>query len=239
MPWAKLMIPIRPKTMDRPRATRIRMQPFTSPMNSWAYQTSSGKPKSVRSSAPSDLLAQRLLRIEAFALARLGRGLAAHALDDLEEVPLVLHRDGWLALAEEHLLHVHVVARPDLLGAFQVLELWPLERAGDLVGLERLHVVGGLEQEAHRGVGGRGVAAGRALAQGHVPVVVAPGRRVLVLELPVPRHPRVEAVSHAGARRLRERQLGDRVDHSGLLGEPGLLHLLGARDLVGGPGGDG
>src|SRR4029453_968264 len=225
MPWAKLMIPISPKTMDRPRATRIRMQPFTSPMNSCAYQTSSGKPKTVRSRASSDLLAQRLLRVEAFALARLGRGLAAHALHDLEEVPRILHGGGRLALAEEHLLPVHVVARPDLLGALEVLELPSLEGAGDLVGLQRLHVVGGLEQEAHRWGGGGGVAAGRTLAQGHVPVVVALGRRVLVLEVPVPRHSRVEAVVHAGARRLRERELGDRVDHAGLLGEPELLPL--------------
>src|SRR4030095_9460520 len=134
MPWAKLMIPISPKTMDRPRATRIRMQPFTSPMNSCAYQTSSGKPRTVRSRASSDLLAQRLLRVEALALARLGRGLAAHALHDLEEVPRILHGRGRLALAEEHLLHVHVVARPALLGAREVLGLAPFRGAGGACG---------------------------------------------------------------------------------------------------------
>ena len=63
-----------PEHDGQPSATRIRMQPFTSPMNSCVYQISSGNPKSVRSG-----LAQGLLRIEAFALARLGGRLAAHA----------------------------------------------------------------------------------------------------------------------------------------------------------------
>jgi hypothetical protein len=37
-----LMMPMRPNTIDSPSATRIRMQPFTSPMNSCAVQISSG-----------------------------------------------------------------------------------------------------------------------------------------------------------------------------------------------------
>src|SRR5262250_1379373 len=204
MPWAKLMMPISPNTIDSPSATRIRMQPFTRPMNSCVYQISSGNPKSVRSGGPSDLLAQRLLRVEALTLARLGGALAAHRLHDVEEVPRVLHRARGLAPAEVDVLDVHVVARADLLGPLQVLELPALERARDLVGLERLHVVRGLEQQAHRGVGRGGVAAGRALAERHVPVVIALGRRELVLEVPVPRHPGVEVLVHAGARRLCE-----------------------------------
>src|SRR5581483_7696801 len=135
------MMPISPNTMDRPRATRIRMQPFTRPMNSCVYQMSSGNPRSVRSGGASDLLGQRLLGVEALALARLGGGIAAHRLHDVEEVPLVLHRAGGLAPAQVHVLDVHVIARADLLGPLQVLELPPLERPRDLVGLERLRVV--------------------------------------------------------------------------------------------------
>src|SRR6185503_21294091 len=97
----------------------------------------------------SDLLAQGLLRIEAFTLARLGDRLAAHALHDVEEVPRVLHRRGRLALAEIDLLHVYMVAGADLLGALEVLELPALEGAGHLVGLERLDLVRGLEEQAH------------------------------------------------------------------------------------------
>src|SRR5512137_1926850 len=158
------MMPMSPNTIDSPSATRMRMQPFTSPMNSCVYQISSGKPKSVRSAGPSDLLTQGLLRVETLALARLGGRLATHALHDVEEVPRVLHRAGRLPLAEVDLLTVHVVAGADLLGALEMLELPALARAGDLVGLERLHLVRGLEQQAHRGVGGRGVAGGGALA---------------------------------------------------------------------------
>src|SRR5690349_7717167 len=108
------MMPMSPNTIDRPSATRIRMQPFTSPMNSCVYQISSGNPKSVRSAGPSDLLTQRLLRVEALALARLGGRLAAHALHDVEEVPRVLHRGGGLPTAQVDLLTVHVVAGADL-----------------------------------------------------------------------------------------------------------------------------
>src|SRR5713101_5086401 len=206
------MMPMSPKTIDRPRATRMRMQPFTRPMNSCAYQTSSGKPKRVRSAGPSDLLTQGLLRVEAFTLARFGGRIAAHALHDVEEVPRVLHRAGRLALAEVDLLDVDVVAGPDLFGALEVLELPPLEGAGDLVGLERLDLVRGLEQQAHRGIGRRGVAGGGALAERKVPVVVALGRRELVLQVPVPRHPGVGVVVDARAGGLRERELGDGVD---------------------------
>ena len=73
-------------------------------------------------------------RIEPLALARLGGRLAADGLDDVEVVPPVLHPGGRLALAEVHVLDVHVVAGADLLGALQVLELPPFERARDLVG---------------------------------------------------------------------------------------------------------
>src|SRR5215831_13773940 len=130
------MMPMSPKTIDRPRATRMRMQPFTSPMNSCVYQISSGYPRRVRSAGPSDLLAQRLRGIEALALARLRGGLAADGLHDVEVVPRVLHRAGRLAPAEVDVLDVDVVARADLLGALEVLELPPLEGARDLVGLE-------------------------------------------------------------------------------------------------------
>src|SRR5678816_95813 len=112
MPWAKLMMPISPNTIDRPRATRIRMQPFTRPMNSCVYQISSGNPKRVRSSGPSDLLTQRLLGVEALTLARLGRGLAAHPLHDVEEVPRVLHGPRRLALAEVHVLSLIHISEP-------------------------------------------------------------------------------------------------------------------------------
>src|SRR5262245_57907713 len=145
------MMPIRPKTIDSPRATRIRMQPFTRPMNSCVYQISSGKPKRVR--ARLGLLAQRLLGIEALALAGLGSRLAADGLDDVEEVPGVLHRGGRLALAEVHVLDVDVVAGTDLLGPLEVGELAALESLGDLLGVERLHLARGVEQHAHRGVG--------------------------------------------------------------------------------------
>src|SRR5262245_15002867 len=115
------MMPMRPKTMERPSATRMRMQPFTRPMNSCVYQISSGKPRRVRSAL--DLLAQRLLRVEALALARLGDVLAPDGLHDVEVVPIVLHRGRRLALAEVHVLDVDVVARADLLRPLQILEL--------------------------------------------------------------------------------------------------------------------
>ena len=50
------------------------MQPFTRPMNSCVYQIVERKAEE-----RSDLLAQRLLRIEALTLARLGSRLAADA----------------------------------------------------------------------------------------------------------------------------------------------------------------
>src|SRR5215468_8861554 len=63
-----------------------------------------------------DLLAEGFLGVEALALAGLRRRLAAHRLDDVEEVPRVLHRGGRLALAEVDVLDVHVITGADLLG---------------------------------------------------------------------------------------------------------------------------
>src|SRR5262245_8793785 len=130
----------------------------------------------------SALLAQRLLRIEALALAGLGGQLAAHALHDVEEVPVVLHGGRGLALAEVDVLDVHVVAGADLLGPFQVLEFPPLQRLRDLLGVDRLHLTRRVEEHAHCRVGRRRVAAGRALPESEVTVVVRLGGRVLVLE---------------------------------------------------------
>src|SRR4030095_160406 len=198
------MMPMSPNTIDSPRATRMRMQPFTRPMNSWVYQISSGKPKSVRS---SDLLAEGLLRIEFLALAGPRGRLAADGMDNVEVVPPVLHPGGRLALAEVHVLDVHVVAGADLLGALQVLELPPFERARDLVGLERFHLARGVEEDPDRGIGRRRVTARRALPERVVAVVVLLGRRVLVFQGPVPRHARVGVLVDALARGLREGQL--------------------------------
>src|SRR5262249_57985717 len=122
----------------------------------------------------SDLLAQGPLRVEPLALARLGGRLAAHRHHDVEEIPRVLHGGGRLALAEEHFLDVDVVAGADLLGALQVLELPALERARDLLGVGRLHLPRGVEQDAHRRVGRGGVAARGALARREVAVAGAP-----------------------------------------------------------------
>jgi hypothetical protein len=36
------MMPMSPNTIDSPRATRMRMQPFTRPMKSCVYQISRG-----------------------------------------------------------------------------------------------------------------------------------------------------------------------------------------------------